>query len=271
MAPKLHIAIEGNIGVGKSTLLTKVESFLNAGSTFVAAEPVDQWIDRGFLAGMYDGSLHKGSFQLMVLASLAGRIAGALADDAIEMIISERSIHSNYHVFAKSSLREVPKEDATIQILLAPIICMILFVSVSPFWAASFAILSFALNRYRAHIRRERLQQFNLYEYTWHNVLCMVPAETVMCFVFLDAPTETLTRRMRARGRESEKAIDVAYIECLSNLHREWVAREKRPVYTVNADQDEDAVLADVLRVIVRCMDAESSAAKRIRQHLNES
>ena len=69
---------------------------------------------------------------------------------------------------------------------------------------------------------------------------------------------------MRARGRESEKAIDVAYIECLSNLHREWVAREKRPVDTVNADQDEDAVLADVMRDILHCMNAET-------KRLNES
>jgi deoxyadenosine/deoxycytidine kinase len=142
-------------------------------------------------------------------------------------------------------------------------------VFVSPFWAASFAILFFMIstqmaNRRRVNIQRVRLQQSNLYEYTWHNVLCMVPADTVTCFVFLDAPTETLTRRMRARGRESEKAIDVAYIESLSNLHREWIAREKRPVYTVNADQDEDAVLADVMRVILHCMNAET-------ERLNES
>lgn len=101
-------AVEGNIGVGKSTLIERLKKLCdsrNLGGVVVIAEPVEEWVDNGFLKGMYDGSITKGEFQQMVLMSLAGKLLEALAQKPRPaVIITERSPWSNYHVFGKANL-----------------------------------------------------------------------------------------------------------------------------------------------------------------------
>tara|TARA_B100001079_G_scaffold216254_1_gene191161 strand:- start:446 stop:1171 length:726 start_codon:yes stop_codon:yes gene_type:complete len=103
----LVISVEGGIGAGKSTLLQLMKR-LFAGKMGIAFvdEPVDEWIDEGFLAGMYDGSISAAAFQHMVLQSLAGDLLKAVADWPV-VIITERSPFSNYHVFGKANLTAV--------------------------------------------------------------------------------------------------------------------------------------------------------------------
>lgn len=100
------IAIEGNIGVGKSTQIARLqELFADNDRVVVLPEPVDDWVSKGFLAGMYDGSVSKGEFQHMVLMSLAGDLLNALARKPTPaVIITERSPWGNYHVFGKTNL-----------------------------------------------------------------------------------------------------------------------------------------------------------------------
>lgn len=103
MSPKiLLIAIEGAIGVGKSTVVKRLKSFLNGkiGISFVD-EPVDEWLQHGFLQGMYDGTITPATFQHMVLQSLAGDLLKTIATEDPVIIISERSAFGNYHVFGK--------------------------------------------------------------------------------------------------------------------------------------------------------------------------
>ena len=97
------ISVEGGIGAGKSTLLQLLKRIFDGkmGIAFVD-EPVDEWIEEGFLAGMYDGSISTAAFQHMALQSLAGDLLKAVADWPA-VIITERSPFSNYHVFGKAS------------------------------------------------------------------------------------------------------------------------------------------------------------------------
>lgn len=98
------ISIEGGIGSGKSTVFRKLRKILNGkiGIVFLE-EPVDEWAQNGFLKAMYDGTISKAAFQQMALMSLVGDLQKALATSP-QIIISERSPFSNYHVFAKANL-----------------------------------------------------------------------------------------------------------------------------------------------------------------------
>ena len=87
------VAIEGNIGVGKSTQIRRLQQlFEDNDRVVVLPEPVEEWVDKGFLQGMYDGTISKGEFQHMVLMSLAGDLLKALAlKPTPAVIITERS------------------------------------------------------------------------------------------------------------------------------------------------------------------------------------
>lgn len=100
------VAIEGNIGVGKSTVIKQLAVlFKDDERVVVLPEPVEEWLAKGFLSGMYDGTISKGEFQLMVLQSLTGVLQRAmLRNPPPAIIITERSPLSNYHVFAKANL-----------------------------------------------------------------------------------------------------------------------------------------------------------------------
>ena len=105
MAKPLVISIEGNIGVGKTTVIDELQRILSMNTDVaVLREPVEEWESRGFLAAMYDGKVDPSSFQHMVLMSLAGDLLHKLNERDFVLIITERSAKGNYHVFGKANL-----------------------------------------------------------------------------------------------------------------------------------------------------------------------
>lgn len=99
------VYVEGNIGSGKSTLLAQLaRRFADDPSVIVIPEPAEEWSAHGFLRAMYSDASARPAFQLTALVTLAGRLIQALARRP-RLVIAERSIWSNYHVFAKASLR----------------------------------------------------------------------------------------------------------------------------------------------------------------------
>lgn len=109
----LVIAIEANIGAGKTTQIARLqELFKDNDRIVVLPEPVKEWIDGGFLQAMYDNPDNPwllSSFQHMVLMSLAGDLLKALARKPTPaVIITERSPWGNYHVFGKANLTGTP-------------------------------------------------------------------------------------------------------------------------------------------------------------------
>ena len=100
------IAIEGNIGAGKSTVMGHLKwRFAEREDVVFIDEPVDEWRAHGFLQRMYEDANVKPAFQHMVLMSLAGDLLKALArEPKPKYIITERSPWGNYHVFGKANL-----------------------------------------------------------------------------------------------------------------------------------------------------------------------
>tara|TARA_B110000027_G_C16110257_1_gene297382 strand:- start:1607 stop:2260 length:654 start_codon:yes stop_codon:yes gene_type:complete len=100
---KVHISIEGNIGVGKSTLLSKIyKHFKNYEKVSCAWEPLEEWDDNGFLGDMYSKRIEHAEFQYMVIASMFHKSFIGLSNS--EILIQERSVDSAFEVFTKNNV-----------------------------------------------------------------------------------------------------------------------------------------------------------------------
>jgi len=99
-------ALEGNIGVGKSTIMEALkERYADDRNVAFVDEPVKEWEERGFLKRMYDEPASRPAFQHMVLMSLAGDLLKTVArKPRPRIVITERSPWGNYHVFGKANL-----------------------------------------------------------------------------------------------------------------------------------------------------------------------
>lgn len=107
----LHVSVEGGIGVGKSTVLSRLKTLIgNLNGVEFVDEPVHEWVEHGFLQHMYDNSLNKCAFQHLVLMSLAADFGKAIVYKNPSIVITERSPVSNYHVFAKENLKGIELE-----------------------------------------------------------------------------------------------------------------------------------------------------------------
>jgi deoxyadenosine/deoxycytidine kinase len=110
MAPFL-ISLEGNIGSGKTTILNHLKSNLRvAGSRRIAyvEEPLDQWQsitnkeNVSMLELFYkDPKKYAFSFQMMAYISRLANLQDAIKKYPNHIIFMERSLLTDYHVFAK--------------------------------------------------------------------------------------------------------------------------------------------------------------------------
>ena len=102
--PRILLAIEGNIGIGKSTLMENLRRHFASSLlvTFVD-EPVNLWESHGLLAAMYENRINRCVFQLMALSTRYAGLLQALSSDA-DLIIAERSIDSDRACFAEVNL-----------------------------------------------------------------------------------------------------------------------------------------------------------------------
>ena len=102
----LLISIEGNIGIGKSTLMKQLKARLAYDDAVVFVdEPVELWESYGLLAAMYSGAISRTAFQLMVLNTRAAWLAKALARPGVSVVVCERSIWSDKVSSAGSTRR----------------------------------------------------------------------------------------------------------------------------------------------------------------------
>ena len=107
----LIVSLEGNIGVGKSTMLDRIKKYLgdeiNGRKVVFLQEPVDEWQsikDRkgeDILTKFYrDQDKYAFPFQMMAYISRQALLMEAVEKNPGSVIISERCIHTDKHVFA---------------------------------------------------------------------------------------------------------------------------------------------------------------------------
>ena len=101
-----HLALEGGVGVGKSTCLAEVAGrYAHDAAVAILPEPVDAWREHGLLRRMYANEMTKLEFQLVALATIAGPLAEALRRPGVRLVITERSPLSSWRVFAELNLK----------------------------------------------------------------------------------------------------------------------------------------------------------------------
>ena len=106
------VAVEGGIGVGKSTALDILSDGIGRDPRVrILPEPCAEWREPtpdggpSMLEGLYGGTLSALAFQGLALAMLGQPLLAAAWDPEVAVVIIERSPLSNYKVFAKQCLQ----------------------------------------------------------------------------------------------------------------------------------------------------------------------
>jgi deoxyadenosine/deoxycytidine kinase len=126
MSKPIIITIEGNIGSGKSTILEKLEEFMKDNSRIIfLKEPVDIWesikdtnTGENILQKFYKNQeKYAFSFQVMAYASRLSMIRNIIKTcNEIDIIICERSLDADKHIFAKMLYHDGKIDDVSYQI-----------------------------------------------------------------------------------------------------------------------------------------------------------
>lgn len=106
------VSIEGNVGSGKTTAKEKLKKYIKhknvSDSVIFVDEPTDEWQtvkdDKGvpILVNLYsDLKRYAFRFQMMAYISRLTKLRDALRDPKIKVIITERCLITDAHVFAK--------------------------------------------------------------------------------------------------------------------------------------------------------------------------
>jgi deoxyadenosine/deoxycytidine kinase len=119
----LIISIEGNIGSGKTTLLEYLKIYFKSKPIIFLREPVDEWENikdsqgNTMLQKFYDNQ-HKYafSFQMMAYISRLSILKDTIEHNPNAIIITERSLMTDRHVFAKMLYDSGKIEDVNYQI-----------------------------------------------------------------------------------------------------------------------------------------------------------
>lgn len=121
------VSIEGNIGSGKSTILAKLEEFMSDSNRRIVflKEPVDMWetikdplTGDNILQKFYqDQTKYAFPFQVMAYASRLSMIRRTIKDHPdVSVIVCERSLDADKHIFAKMLYDEDKIDDVCYQI-----------------------------------------------------------------------------------------------------------------------------------------------------------
>lgn len=104
---KVIISIEGNIGSGKSTLISKLKNWNSKKNITFLDEPVDEWVtikdenNNDILSKFYSNqNKYSFPFQMMAYISRLNRLKQAQKNQK-DIIITERSLSTDKYVFAK--------------------------------------------------------------------------------------------------------------------------------------------------------------------------
>lgn len=106
MPRPIILSVEGEIGAGKSTYIEILKNeLISIGFKAVTVEePVDEWVQSGTLSKFYSNpKLYAFQMQIKALTTRIDKINSAIEKNKdVDIYIMERSIYTDYHVFAKT-------------------------------------------------------------------------------------------------------------------------------------------------------------------------
>lgn len=197
MSKPIIIAIEGNIGSGKSTILEKLQDFMKDNNRIVfLKEPVDIWesikdtnTGENILQKFYkDQDKYAFPFQVMAYASRLSMIRNTIKNSTeIDIIICERSLAADKHIFAKMLYDDGKIDDISYQIY----------------------------NKF-----------YNMFEDEFK----------LDGIVYIDADAEICSERIKKRSRKGESGISLEYLQKCKSYHHEWLTHTKTNVLNINAN-----------------------------------
>lgn len=197
MSPKI-IAIDGNIGAGKTTFLEKLEEkYKSRNDIIILKEPVEKWMSikdikgESVLENYYkDPKTYSFMFQVMVFQTILEDLKKAYENKECKIIICERSIASALNVFTK-----MLHEDEYINMI-----------------------------EYKV--------------YTNFYTRCIKETFYPNEIYYLDIPADVCYQRVLARQREGETNITIEYLQKCEKYYEDWFSKEKRIKITRVKDPD---------------------------------
>lgn len=209
----LRIGVVGNIGVGKSTLISRLKqeplaSILKKHCPNTSSHQVIHTFAEEFSTEVLDAfysNPQKHAF-LAQLEFLNGRLARqASIEQARGIVLEDRTIYEDYHIFGKAQ-------------------------------------------KVSGHMNHE---QFLVYQRTFNLMTEKITEPDLV--VYLRASTPVLQQRIHSRGRESEKSIPNEYLSLLNHLYEDFINNHvNAPLLIIDADSEKplDEYLLEVTKKI---------------------
>jgi deoxyadenosine/deoxycytidine kinase len=187
----LIVSIEGNIGVGKSTLLSDIEFICQRDHFEIDClyEPVKKWEDvrdpitnDTMLAKFYrEPAKYAFPFQIMAYSTQVQQLMEAITKpDVNKIIITERSLESNHEVFTKMLYDNTMMEDTSYQI-------------------------------YKMNADTHKMSFDDR------------PNLNTDAYIYLRSSPQTCMDRIRKRDRGGESQITMEYLEDCHYYHESWL------------------------------------------------
>ena len=197
----LIIAIEGNIGAGKSTIIDRLGKQLEGNKEVILLkEPVEIWESikettsgENILEKFYkDSAKYAFSFQVMAYITRLSRIRDTIRNNPdCKVIICERSLDADRNIFAKMLYDDGLIEDIHYQIY---------------------------LRFYNEYVKDYQLDGI----------------------VYIDADADVCHKRIKTRSRDGESGISVEYLQKCKTYYDEWLhsLRLKIDILHIDANYD---------------------------------
>lgn len=217
---KKIIAIEGNIGVGKTTLIEYLKQFdkLNYKSIFVP-EPIDTWINlrdddnNNILGKFYEDKKRWGySFQNLIYYTRMIITIDALKQTDKSVIFLDRSLGTDKNVFEKMLYDD-------------------------------------------KYIGKIENNLYDLWDYFYEKYITQTSKKNI---IYLRCDPQVAYERIQKRGRDEEMSIDIKYLEKLHRYHENWITKEINNnnnvlVIDCNKDMDKNKICEDIYKFVSKC------------------
>jgi len=194
------VSIEGNIGSGKSTLITRLKQYVSDHPSIhtiqFIQEPVDEWnemkdaegksIVENFYANQKEYAF---SFQIMAYITRLRKIIQAVDDHPDCIYVCERSLETDRNVFAKMLYDNQKIRDI----------------------------------------------DWRIYNYWFDTFLDKIQTNTI---IYVSTKPSICHMRVQERDRKGEESIPLEYLQACDDYHTRWLTHTTIPVKTMNGNID---------------------------------